>query len=231
MLNLDFDKRVVIETAAREWQPSPMPGVWRKPLAREDAERGHATSIVRYEPGAHFARHGHPLGEEILVLEGTFSDETGDYHAGTYFRNPDGFQHAPFSDDGAVILVKLHQFQPDDHRHIVIDTNTAQWQPGNGDLEVMPLHEFHGEHVALVRWPAGERFDRHVHVGGEEIFVIDGEFIDEYGRYPAGTWIRSPHMSTHRPRVEQDTVIWVKTGHLPIGRDADRSELQGESDD
>ena len=92
MLNLDFEKRVVIETKDRPWQKSPMAGVLRKPLAREDAERGHATSIVRYEPGASFSEHGHPLGEEILVLEGTFSDASGDYHVGTYFRNPEGFR-------------------------------------------------------------------------------------------------------------------------------------------
>ena len=91
MLNIDFKEKVVIETAEQEWIASPMPGVWRKPLAREDRERGHATSIVRYEAGAKFSAHDHPLGEEILVLEGVFSDATGDYPAGTYFRNPAGF--------------------------------------------------------------------------------------------------------------------------------------------
>ena len=108
-INMDFAERVVIDTNDRDWIVSPMEGVWRKPLAREEAERGHATSIVRYDPGSRFAEHGHPLGEEIFVLEGTFSDETGDYQAGTYFRNPDGFRHAPFSDEGTVILVKLHR--------------------------------------------------------------------------------------------------------------------------
>jgi anti-sigma factor ChrR (cupin superfamily) len=78
----------------------------------------------------------------------------------------------------------------------------------------MPLHEHENEHVALVHWPDGERFQHHTHVGGEEIFVLSGELIDEHGRYPAGTWIRSPHMSTHNPWVEQETVLWVKTGHL-----------------
>ena len=68
MLNMDFTRRVVIDTGTLEWVPSPMAGVWRKPLAREEAERGHATSIVRYEPGARFKSHPHPLGEEILVL-------------------------------------------------------------------------------------------------------------------------------------------------------------------
>ncbi len=78
----------------------------------------------------------------------------------------------------------------------------------------MPLHEHRGEHVAQVRWPANEVFQSHTHVGGEEIYVISGEFIGEHGRYPAGSWIRSPHMSLHHPRVEQETLIWVKTGHL-----------------
>jgi len=219
MLNMDFTQRVVVETQDQDWQTSPMPGVSRKPLAREDAERGHATSIVRYEPGASFSEHGHPLGEEILVLEGTFSDQTGDYQAGTYFRNPEGFRHAPFSEAGCVLLVKLHQFQSGDDKHVVIDTRATKWLPGHGGLNVMPLyeysHEHAGEHVALVHWPDGERFQRHTHVGGEEIFVISGEFIDEHGRYPAGTWIRSPHISVHNPWVEQETVLWVKTGHLP----------------
>ena len=79
----------------------------------------------------------------------------------------------------------------------------------------MPLHSFESEQVALVRWPAGERFLPHRHAGGEEIYVISGEFCDELGRYPAGSWIRSPHMSQHHPFVDQETLIWVKVGHLP----------------
>lgn len=214
MLNMDFDQQVVINTASQEWQASPAVGVWRKPLAREDAERGHATSIVRYDAGAAFIAHNHPKGEEILVLEGIFSDETGDYPSGTYFRNPQGFRHAPFSKEGCVLLVKLHQFQEGDDLHVCKDTNSTDWLPGQGNLKVMPLHSFEGENVALVRWPAGERFQPHTHAGGEEIYVMNGEFIDENGHYPAGTWIRSPHMSSHNTYVEVDTLIWVKVGHL-----------------
>jgi anti-sigma factor ChrR (cupin superfamily) len=78
----------------------------------------------------------------------------------------------------------------------------------------MPLHSFGTESTALVFWPAGEKFVPHTHMGGEEIFVLQGEFIDEHGRYPAGTWIRSPHLSRHHPYVEQDTIILVKVGHI-----------------
>ncbi len=214
MLNMDFSQQVVINTREQDWVESPHAGVWRKRLAREEAERGHATSIVRYEPGANFSAHDHPLGEEILVLEGVFSDETGDYAAGTYLRNPEGFRHAPFSKEGCVILVKLHQFQAEDTSEVRINTLTQAWRPGIGNLQVMPLHQFGTESVALVRWPAGERFQPHTHFGGEEIYVISGEFMDEHGRYPAGTWIRSPHMSEHFPFVEEETVILVKVGHL-----------------
>jgi anti-sigma factor ChrR (cupin superfamily) len=67
-----------------------------------------------------------------------------------------------------------------------------------------------------VKWPAVEQFVPHKHFGGEEIFVLSGEFIDEQGRYSKGTWLRSPHMSEHHPFVEQETIILVKVGHLPL---------------
>jgi len=214
MLNMNVNERVVIDTNHQPWIASPKAGVWRKPLSREKAEQGHATSLVKFDAGANFSKHDHPLGEEILVLSGGFSDHTGDYQTGSYLRNPQGFIHAPFSKEGCVLLVKLHQFKDGDNGHIVIDTQSQPWSAGMGGLEVMPLHSYLGESTALVKWPAGECFQSHRHYGGEEVFVISGEFIDEHGRYPQNTWIRSPHLSEHFPYVEQDTIILVKVGHL-----------------
>jgi anti-sigma factor ChrR (cupin superfamily) len=218
MLNMRFDQPVMINTNDHPWQPSPVSGVWRKPLAREDAERGHATSLVRYDPGASFPRHGHPLGEEILVLEGTFSDEHGNFGAGTYMRNPPGSSHAPFSYDGCVLLVKLHQFLPDDSAQVCIDTSRACWLPGQGSLSVMPLHQVAGEHVALMKCAPGERPQRFRHPGGAELFVLSGELKDERGSCPQGTWVRNPPMMEYQPFVERETVVWIKTGHLSAGR-------------
>ena len=215
MLNLDFSQRIVLHSATMAWDASPAGGVERKRLARADAERGHATSIVRYAAGAAFPEHPHPQGEEIFVLEGVFSDEHGDYPAGTYLRNPPGSKHSPYSEQGCVLFVKLEQFSPDDTTQICIDTNTTPWLPGHGGLQVMPLHDFEHEHTALVKWPANEHFTEHSHFGGEEVLVLAGEFCDEYGKYPKHSWIRSPHLSTHTPYVEQETIIWVKTGHMP----------------
>ncbi len=214
-LNSDFNQRVVVKPKDYHWAPSPMPGVERMMLDRIGDEVARATTIVRYAPNSSFSPHTHGGGEEFLVLDGVFSDEHGDYPKGSYVRNPIGTSHTPhIGTKGATILVKLHQFQPDDSSQFCIDTGQTVWQPGQGGLQVMPLHQFGTESVALVKWPAGEKFKPHTHVGGEEIYVLKGEFIDEHGRYPAGSWIRSPHMSHHHPYVEQETIIWVKTGHL-----------------
>lgn len=216
MLNMNFSEHVIIDSRQMPWQASPISGVERKPLAREAAESGHATSIVRYAPGSQFARHIHPAGEEIFVLEGVFSDETGDYPAGSYIRNPPGSSHAPFSEQGCTLFVKLAQFAEGDTETVRIDTRTAPWYQGQGRLQVMPLHSFDVEHTALVKWPKNERFVQHRHFGGEEILVLSGTFIDEHGEYPTHSWLRSPHMSEHWPYVKEETVIFVKTGHLPI---------------
>ncbi|KUJ72772.1 cupin domain-containing protein [Thiomicrospira sp. WB1] len=213
-LNMDLTEKVVIETSTQKWEGSRAERVLRKPLEREYKESGRATSLVQFLPGASFPTHCHENGEEIYVLEGIFSDEEGDYPAGTYLRNPPGSRHAPFSKEGCTLFVKLEQFASNDRSRVVINTNEAPWQPGIGNLKVMSLHHFQTEHTALVWWPAGERFQPHQHWGGEEILVLDGAFIDEHGHYPKGTWLRSPHKSLHDPWVENETLIWVKTGHL-----------------
>jgi anti-sigma factor ChrR (cupin superfamily) len=215
-VHMDFARKIVVNTHHQEWIASPSDNVWRKPLEKEAAEFGHTTSIVRFGPESFFPSHTHPLGEEIFVLDGVFSDERGDYGAGSYIRNPPKSKHSPFSREGCTLFVKLDQFDPMDTEAVKINTHINQWLPGQGGLQVMPLHDFRGEHVALVKWPAGERFQPHTHFGGEEILVLSGEFRDEFGHYPEGTWLRNPHMSRHYPFVEEETVIWVKVGHLPI---------------
>lgn len=216
-INADFSERVVINTNDMVWVPSPMAGVDRKMLDRIGEEVARATSIVRYAPESHFAPHIHWGGEEFLVLEGVFSDEHGDYPAGTYVRNPIGSKHTPFSEDGCTILVKLQQFDEGDTEQKVVHADPSAFVPGLVDgLTVLPLHEYQGEHVALVRWQPGTIFGRHGHYGGEEIYVVEGTFQDEYGSYPAGSWIRNPTGFSHHPFSDEGCLIWVKTGYLPV---------------
>ncbi len=216
-INANFNERVVINTNEMSWTPSPMPGVDRKMLDRIGEEIARATSLVRYAPNSHFSAHTHGGGEEFLVLEGEFNDAAGCYPAGTYVRNPLGSSHAPWAGaEGAVIFVKLHQFDLQDASHCVIQTREQAWYQGLvSGLKVMPLHEFGAEHVALVKWAPNTRFNPHQHWGGEEILVLEGVFCDEHGVYPAGSWLRSPHLSKHQPFTgPEGALIYVKTGHL-----------------
>jgi len=217
-LNADFSQRIVIRPGDYDWIASPSSGVERMMLDRIGDEVARATTIVRFAPDSQFDAHTHGGGEEFLVLDGIFSDEHADYPAGTYVRNPIGTSHTPrIGPHGCTILVKLCQFAPDDTEQKVIDTRSAEFRPGSAPgLSVLPLHSVPGENVALVRWAPGTRFAGHAHWGGEEIFVIEGTFQDEHGDYPAGTWIRSPHMSRHTPWSDAGCLIYVKTGHLPM---------------
>ncbi len=217
MLNQNFSQKGVIQTSDAESIKSPCDGVTRTLLERDDySEYAVSTTLVQFEPNASFDEHTHDYGEELLVLEGIFSDEHGNYPAGTYIRNPHGTSHSPFSKDGCKLLVKLRQFDKMDTRKLIIDTNKEKWLPGLVDgLFVMPLHNFEYENTALVKWDPCTKFNFHQHYGGEEIFVIDGTFYDEFGNYPKYTWIRSPHMSKHQPFTKDDgALIFVKTGHL-----------------
>jgi len=214
-LNSDPTIRVVLHSEELPWQPSPAAGVQRRLLAREGAEDARATSVVRYQPGATFSPHAHPQGEEIMVLDGEFTDEHGVYPAGTYIKNPPGSAHTPRSPAGCTLFVKLRQIDDRDSERVVVRPSDRRWNPGLvSGLEVLALDQFGATHTALVRWAPRTVFSKHQHFGGEEIFVLQGTFQDEYGDYPSGTWIRSPHMSSHQPYSTSGCLIFVKVGHL-----------------
>lgn len=157
-LNADFDQRVVMKPADYQWVSSPVAGITRMMFDRIGDEIARATSLVRYDPNSEFPEHQHGGGEEILVVEGEFADEHGSYPIGTYIRNPIGTGHSPrVGSEGAVIFVKLHQFDPGDTEQKAVNTRQGEWLPGLVDgLQVLPLQEFASprgaEHVALVKW-------------------------------------------------------------------------------
>ncbi len=215
MINMDFSKTVHVNTFERDWMASPKAGVWRKPLAREDAERGHATSIVRYEPGASFHSHNHPGGEEILVLDGTFSDATGDFGRGTYFRNPAGFVHAPFSEEGCLIFVKLHQFDEADQVRLSLQTPMQSWQKLSAGVEIMSLHQHQQERVELVRLQPGAVMDLEP-LAAIEGYLLEGEVAGNelLPRLSAGSWWRTPRLQTITAR--QPSLMWLKSGHFEL---------------
>jgi anti-sigma factor ChrR (cupin superfamily) len=213
-VNADFRQRVVIATEALPWKPSPQKGVERRLLDRIGGEIARATSLVRYAPASHFPAHAHALGEEFLVLDGVFSDEQGDYPAGTYVRNPPGSSHAPYTGPGCTILVKLRQMPPAEKDHVVVDTTTAVWRDQDETLACLPLHTSPYETVALERLAAGTQQPEQTQESGEEIFVLSGELVDGEGTYPVATWIRNPAGHRRALMSQRGTTYWVKRGHL-----------------
>ena len=195
-----------------------MPGVERMMLDRIGDEVARATSLVRYAPNSTFPAHVHGGGEEFFVLEGEFADEHRTYPVGTYVRNPIGTSHSPrIGEQGCVIFVKLRQFNEEDDKSVVIDTRNAKWPlPLAPGVEAMPLHEFQNELVTMIRWAPNTPFKEHTHPGGAEVFVVEGCFSDEYGDYPAGTWLRNPDQSSHRAFTrDEGALLYLKAGHLP----------------
>ena len=215
-LNSDFSRRAVIDTDRLPWIASPQAGVERRPLDRIGGEVARATSLVRYAPASAFPAHAHGLGEEFLVLSGVFSDEHGDYPAGTYVRNPPGSRHAPRTDPGCVIFVKLRQMKLSEQTRVVLGPAATPWTKGENDgHQVRTLHvaDDGSERVTMERLaPDGSLAD--ACAGGAEIFVLSGDVADAFGDYGAGSWIRIPAGSPHTLRSSTGATYWSKRGHL-----------------
>ena len=155
-INADFTQRVVLSTNEMPWIPSPQAGVERRMLDRVGGEVARATSLVRYAAASSFPAHDHLLGEEFLVLDGVFSDETGDYPAGHYVRNPPGSRHTPSSVPGAVILVKLRQMPPEGTTHVRLDTrDPALWRGAGAGCREAVLFDAPWERVVMLRLAPG----------------------------------------------------------------------------
>jgi anti-sigma factor ChrR (cupin superfamily) len=95
---------VRIDTRKQPWLPGASPGESVMPLHEHE---GVATSLVRWMPESGLPQRSIPGGEEILVLEGRFADEDGEYPVRTWLRNPAGSRHAPRTGaEGALLYVK-----------------------------------------------------------------------------------------------------------------------------
>lgn len=199
------------------WVPSPLPGVERRMLERDGDEVARVTSIVRYAPGSHFSAHSHGGGEEFLVLEGVFSDEHGDYPAGTYVRNPVGSRHMPSSEPGCVILVKLRWMHPSDQTRVCIDTRDRCRWFRHGALQRLDLHRYQAEEVMLLELAAGTSLEAREVPGGEEVFVVSGRARDSLGDLPAHSWLRTPPGAAAPIHAVSACRLYVKRGHLAAG--------------
>jgi quercetin dioxygenase-like cupin family protein len=185
----DFTEAVCVSPEQFDWVMSPQAGVERVMLDRHGDEVAIATSLVRYAPRSQFPAHSHPMGEEYLVLEGEFADEHGRYGPGTYVRNPPGSSHAPYSDPGCVIWVKLRQFHPEDDRQVVVDTGQVR---SGGGVASRLLHEFDGERVTVMAAPAGTFLPLPAADVVQELLLLRGEIDWHRQRLCPWGWLRVP---------------------------------------
>jgi len=91
-----------VDVATLPWTER-RPGVFWKMLW-EDPDGLHKAILMRYEPGAAIPRHRHVGDEQIFVLQGSVSDDTGTCTAGNYARRPPGCVHSVRSETGALVL-------------------------------------------------------------------------------------------------------------------------------
>lgn len=120
------------------------------------------------------------------------------------------------------------QVRADFSQRVVVRPEHADWvaspQPG---VERLMLDRIGGEiarATSIVRFAPGSDFPYHAHGGGEEVFVLDGVFEDELGRYPRGTYIRDPVGTAHAPFTYAGCTLFVKLWQFPPG-DATRVVL------
>ena len=253
-LNADFSKRVSMHADDIPWKASPMPGVDRRMLDRIGDEVARATTIVRYAPDSQFSPHVHTGGEEFFVLDGVFSDEHGDFPAGSYIRNPPESSHTPGSKPGTTIFVKLWQFDMADRTHVRIDTNKARYvadatRPG---VSVLPLYHDAREDVVMEQWDAGAQVDLAA-ADGTELLVIKGRIRPGRGTFQAtvlaahaegrlragdGRAGRRPGLDQTRPheggaqgtvRLSHWSQIRSRRGHRGSRRDQARRPAAGSS--
>jgi hypothetical protein len=206
------------------WTPSPAAGVHRKMIERDGAEQARCTSRVTYAPGSVFPPHGHPFGEEILVLSGTFHDEHGTYPAGTFMRNAHGETHAPGSVPGCELLVKLRHLTAEPAAaptlstagRLVVDTDAANpnWRPLPalaGNLRGLWLGGVGIEASWLLEASAGARFQLphalDAPPAGEELYDL-----------ATGRWSRRPTGARETFAAPAGGRFFAKVGHLATSR-------------
>ncbi|WP_217895568.1 cupin domain-containing protein [Oceanospirillum sanctuarii] len=173
LVNTDFSVQVSVTPDKYEWSSSPQQGVQRVMLDRVGAEKGRATSIVRFEEGSGFPHHSHPGGEEILVLDGVFSESGKSYSSGWYLRNPPDSSHSPSSDCGATIFVKLWQMAGKKQPCVRINIkDKSNWYFSEG-RDTCPLYKDDSENVLIERLAANVSLFKEPVVGAE-VLVLEG---------------------------------------------------------
>ena len=188
-----------------------------RPLEQRDVPTDSRITLRSLQAGESMTHDGAKL-LEILVVRGQLSLNGEALGPASYVRLSPGVSVTFTSTEASMVYLNERTPTEPEKDSFALRGNELDWRQGMvPGLKVTSLHQGLTKHTALVRWAPETRFNPHTHVGGEEILVLEGVFRDEHGSYPAGTWIRSPHMSNHRPFTgPEGATILVKVGHLDV---------------
>jgi hypothetical protein len=128
-------------------------------------------------------------------------------------RNLQKGWYTTFSREGCVIFVKLNQFAPDDLQPVRLSAESGYWQVLDDGRQQRLLHRFGRTCTTLERWPAGLSVP--AHPAGEERLLLAGELSDGDTHHPSGSWLRTPRGDQRTWHALTDSLLLVKTGHLP----------------
>ena len=99
-------------------------------------------------------------------------------------------------------------------KRAVVHAATVDWKASPVPGVERRMLDRIGDEVAratsIVRYAPRSYFSPHVHGGGEEFLVLEGEFQDEHGVFPAGSYVRNPPQSRHTPGSTPGCVLFVK---------------------
>ena len=107
-----------------------------------------------------------------------------------------------------------YRLNMDFDRPVSIRPGQNDWiaSPADGVLRI-PLERLSpesGHKTSFVRFKPESYFPAHAHPHGEEIYVLEGVFSDQYGDYPQGTYLRNPPGSSHKPFSKEGCTLFVK---------------------
>ena len=149
---------------------------------------------------------------DLYLLSGSLLENGTEHPARTFLSRGNG--HTMLAGAAGAVLFAYRDRLAIQSGGETITADDLQWfasdVPG---MAVAPLSAIH-HRLMLVSWRPGSRTAFHSHPRGEEIFVVDGELLDQQGRYPAGTWQRLHPGSGHAPHAAIDTLILLRNGHL-----------------
>ena len=188
-----------------------------RPLEQRVAPAESQITLRSLKAGESMTHDGGKL-LEVLVVRGLLSLNGEALGPASYASLAPGVSATFTSIEASMVYLNERTPTEPETDSFALRGDTLDWRQGMvPGLKVTSLHQGLTKHTALVRWAPETRFNPHTHVGGEEILVLEGIFRDEHGSYPAGTWIRSPHMSNHRPFTgPEGATILVKVGHLDM---------------